>query len=57
MTKSEHSGRIDNQKELRMPGQCAGSGRLLEMLAGLLIVIVIIVLLLSQEDSGVGMAL
>lgn len=57
MTKSEHSGRIDNQKGLRMPGQCAGSGRLLEMLAGLLIVIVIIVLLLSQEDSGVGMAL
>ena len=40
-----------------MPGQCAGHGRLPELLASLLIVIVIIVLLLSQEDSGVGTAL
>ena len=57
MTKSEHSRRMDDQKEFQMPGQCAGPGRLSELLAGLLIVIVIIVLLLSQEDPGVGMAL
>ena len=57
MTKSGHSRRMDDQKQFQMPGQCAGPGRLWELLAGLLIVIVIIGLLLSQEDPGVGMAL
>jgi len=57
MTNSNRSSRIDDHQGFRMPGQCAGSGRVSRLLAGLLIVIVIIVLLLSQEDSGVGMAL
>jgi len=57
MTKSEQSGRLDEQFRFGKTGQCAGPGRLSGLLAGLLIVIVIIVLLLSQEDSGVGMAL